>query len=179
MKTLTDQAVADKAANDKASDDFKAKVADQEGQIGRLSDSLKQWKGAYNQVAELATDKDAQARQLAMQVALLQRTVDERETENLALYKTGMDILTRYERFGLGDAIAAKEPFVGVSRVKLENQVQDYKNKLLDHAVTGGVPSKPPPGSPALIMPPAPVAPASDKSAKTNASAPAKPVNDI
>jgi chromosome segregation ATPase len=145
VKNLTDQAATDKAASDDAITGLKSQVADQTGQIGRLNDGLKQWKDAYNQVAQLATAKEAARAQLALQAALLQRTVDDRETKNLALYKLGNEILTRYEQFGLGDALAAKEPFVGVTRVKLENLVQDYKNKLLDQAITSGQPMAPSP----------------------------------
>ena len=145
---MTEKSIADRDASDKAIADLKTQVTDLTGQVARLTDGLKQWKDAYNQAAQLAAEKEAARSQYAMQAAVLQRTVDDRETKNLALYKLGSDILKRYEQFGLGDAISAKEPFVGVSRVKLENLVQDYKNKLLDHAVTSGQP-----------LPPAAVAP--------------------
>jgi chemotaxis protein histidine kinase CheA len=136
LKAVTDNAAADKASTDKAIADLKAQSDDQQGQITRLTDGLKQWKDAYGQEAQLATTIEAARKQYALQAALLQRTVDDRETKNLALYKLGGEILTRYEQFGLGDALTAKEPFVGLSRVKLENLVQDYKNKLLDQAIT-------------------------------------------
>ena len=38
----------------------------------------------------------------------------------------------RLENFSYGTALAAREPFVGATRVKLENEVQGYKDKLLD-----------------------------------------------
>jgi chromosome segregation ATPase len=150
VKTLTDEAAADKIDTDKTIADLKAQVADETGQISRLNEGLKQWKEAYAQVSQLATAKEAARAQLALQAAILQRTVDDRETKNLALYKLANEILTRYEKFGLGDALAAKEPFTGVTRVKLENLVQDYKNKLLDQAVTSGqvpAPAAPPVGT--------------------------------
>jgi hypothetical protein len=167
VKTLTDQATADKTASDKAIADLKSDVADKTGQIGRLNDGLKQWKDAYHQVAQLATAKEAARAQLALQAALLQHTVDDREAKNLALYKIGNEILTRYEQFSLGDAIGAKEPFVGVTRVKLENLVQDYKNKLLDQAITSG----PPAGS----IPSVPNAGKSDKAKMTSSAKPENP----
>jgi len=140
LKSMTDKSIADRDASDKAIADLKTQVADLTGQVTRLTDGLKQWKDAFTQTKQLADEKEAARSQYAMQAAVLQRTVDDRETKNLALYKLGSDILKRYEQFGLGDAISAKEPFVGVSRVKLENLVQDYKNKLLDEAVTSGQP---------------------------------------
>jgi DNA repair exonuclease SbcCD ATPase subunit len=138
LKTVSDQAAADKADMGKQIADLQAQAADQKGQIDRLNEGLKEWKDAYNQTAQLAATSEAARKQYAMEAAILQRTVDDRETKNLALYKLGNEILTRYEKFGLGEALEAKEPFVGLSRVKLETLVQDYKNKLLDQAVTSG-----------------------------------------
>jgi hypothetical protein len=138
LKSVGDQAVADKTAADQTISDLQGKVADEKGQIDRLTAGLKEWKDAYNQTAQLAAISEAARKQYAIQAAVLQRTVDDRETKNLALYKLGNEILTRYEKFGLGEALEAKEPFVGLSRVKLETLVQDYKNKLLDQAVTSG-----------------------------------------
>jgi hypothetical protein len=40
------------------------------------------------------------------------------------------EILTRYEKFSLGEALAAREPFIGLTRVKLENLTQDYSDKI-------------------------------------------------
>ncbi len=140
ITTLTKQSADDKDAADKSIAALNAQVADQTGQIGRLNDALKQWKDAYNQTTQLAALKETARAQLAVQAALLQRTVDDRETKNIALFKLGNEILTRYEKFGLGDALGAKEPFVGISRVKLETLVQDYKDKLLNQAVTAGQP---------------------------------------
>jgi chromosome segregation ATPase len=153
-----------KSLSDKTIADLKAQVADETGQIARLNDGLKQWKDAYNQAAQLATAKEAARAQLALQAALLQRTIDDRETKNLELYKLSNEILTRYERFGLGDALAAKEPFVGVTRVTLENLVQDYKNKILDQAVTSGAPL---PAMPA----------GREQQTKANTPAPAEPAD--
>jgi chromosome segregation ATPase len=153
LKSATDEAAADKSAADTAITGLKSQVTDQAGQIARLDDGLKQWKDAYAQMSQLATEKEAARSQLAMRAAVLQRTVDDRETKNLALFALANEILNRYERFGLGDALAAKEPFVGVSRVKLENLVQDYKNKILDQAVTSGQPA------PAALPAPAKAAP--------------------
>ena len=174
LKTVSDQASADKTAAEKSIDDLKSQVTDQKGQIDRLNDGLKQWKDAYSQVEQLAASREAARAQYATQAALLQRTVEDRETKNLALFKLGNEILTRYENFGLGDAMTAREPFVGLTRVKLENLVQDYKNKLLDQAVTTGQASSPPELRAAPVVPT--VTPSPAKVQKADASVPPKPV---
>ena len=140
VAALTKQSADDKAASDKAIADLNSQVADQSGQITRLNQALTEWKNAYNQVAQLATSKEEARTKLALQAALLQRTVDDREAKNIELFKTGSEILTRYEKFGLGEAIGAKEPFTGLTRVKLQELVQDYKDKLLNQTVKAGQP---------------------------------------
>jgi hypothetical protein len=89
-------------------------------------------------VKQAQSDKDAadtEHAKLASQIILLQRQLDDAITKNLALFKLGNEILTRYEHFGLGDALSAKEPFTQLTKVKLENFVQEYQDKLSDQKV--------------------------------------------
>ena len=131
-KTLTKQAIADKDASDKTIADLNAKLAAQAAEISGYKDALAKWKAGYQFFATAAKAKEAERAKLASEGILLQRRVDDLETRNTNLFQIGNEILTRYEKFGLGQALAAKEPFVGVTRVKLENQVQGYQDKLLN-----------------------------------------------
>jgi hypothetical protein len=137
----------------------KTQIADLNTQLQKFSDALKAWKADDAAKTTLAANKEAARAQLAGDVITLQRLVVDREQKNLALFDTGNEILTRYEKFSLGDALAAKEPFVGLTRVKLEELVQDYRDKLLNHVVT----------TPGVLSPGAPVqspAPATASAAK-------------
>jgi len=138
IASLTKQSADDKAASDKAIADLKAQNADQVTQIGKLNDALAAWQKDDKQYVQLARDKEAARASLAAQVILLQRVIDDRERKNLALYNLGNEILTRYEKYGLGEALAAKEPFTGLTRVKLQELVQDYQDKIADQRVTPG-----------------------------------------
>ena len=101
----------------------------------------------------------------------MQRIIDDREAKNLALYNLGNEILTRYEKYGLGEALAAKEPFTGVTRVKLQELVQDYRDKISDQRVTPGeVPPAPP-----TVQKSRPDAPAPQRTASTQSNAVAAP----
>jgi peptidoglycan hydrolase CwlO-like protein len=143
LKTVSDQAMADKADMTKRIATLQGQTDDQKRQITTLTATIAQWHKAYDQTAQLAAGNEAARKQYAIQAALLQRTVDDREVKNLALYKLANEILTRYEKFGLGEALEAKEPFIGVTRVKLETLVQEYKDKILDQAVTSRQPLAP------------------------------------
>jgi hypothetical protein len=145
LHDATAQSAADKTASDKAIADLNAKVTDQTGQIARLTAEKDALNNDCHQQTLLAQAKEAARAQLALQAILLQRTIDDRETKNLQLYQTANEILVRYQKFSLGDALAAKEPFTGLSRAKLENLVQDYKDKILNGTVTPGQPVSTPP----------------------------------
>jgi chromosome segregation ATPase len=135
---LTKQAAADQDSSTKTIADLNTKLADQNTFVTQLKDALEKWKATYNQAVTLANTKEAQRAKLESQVIVLQRRVDDAETKNLALYNIGKEVLGRYQKFGLGTAITAREPFVGITRVKLENLVQDYSDKLNDQTIKSG-----------------------------------------
>ncbi len=138
IAALTKQSADDKTASDQAIAALKSQNADLTTQIEKLNNALAAWEKDDRQNVQLAKDKEAARAQLAVQVVLQQRVIDDRETKNLALFNLGNEILTRYEKFGLGEALVAKEPFTGLSRVKLQELVQDYRDKISDQRVTPG-----------------------------------------
>jgi chromosome segregation ATPase len=131
VEALTKQAAADK----EKLDSLTSKASDQEKALLEAKDSLGKWKAAYEQVAVDAKNSEAERSRLAEESIGLKRKLEDRERKNLALFKVGNEILTRYEKFGLGEALAAREPFTGVTRAKLESLVQDYHDKLADQRV--------------------------------------------
>ena len=131
VDTLSKQAAADK----KQLEDLTAKTDAQEKELAQTKESLDKWKTAYDQTAIAAKKAEAERFKLASQSVVLQRKVEDRERKNLELFRIGNEILTRYEKFGLGEALTAKEPFTGLTRVKLENLVQGYQDALADNRV--------------------------------------------
>jgi chromosome segregation ATPase len=135
VATLTENAKTDKEAADKTIADLNTKTTQQEAEIAQLKDALAKWKESQKQAIDLIGTKEAQRAKLAGDNILLQRRVDEYHTKNLALYKVGTEVLDRYEKFGLGDALTAREPFVGLTRVRFQNLVQDYQDKLSEQKI--------------------------------------------
>jgi len=127
VDALNKQVAADKEKLDQL--DAKQKELDD------TKESLGKWKAAYEQIQTAAQKSEAERAKLASESIILKRKVEDRERKNLELFKTANEILTRYEKFGLGEALSAKEPFTGIARVKLENQVQDYQDKIADERV--------------------------------------------
>ena len=126
LKTLTEQV---QSLTKQASEAEKTS-AGQAAEIAKYKETLEKWKVAYEQASTVAAGKEAERAKLADKSIMLERRVADLQTRNAALFNLGNEILHRYERFSLGDALAAKEPFTGLTRVKLENLVQDYQDKL-------------------------------------------------
>ncbi len=146
IATLTANAAKDKSDWDAAKTDLIAQNNEKDREIATLNAAIVQWKAAYAQSDALAKATEDARQKLAAQIIELQRLVVDRETKNLQLYQTANDILVRYEKFSLGDALAAKEPFVGITRTKLQNLVQGYQQKLAQGTT-------PPPPSSVMITP--------------------------
>lgn len=167
LETLKKQTAANQATADKAIADYQAKIDERDREIGSLRVSLDKWKTAHQKVTALAQNKEAQRAKLADQVILLDRRVADQQTKNASMYKLGIEILDRYEKFGLGTALTAREPFVGLTRVKFENLIQDYSDKLTDTRIK----PEPAPAAAASPKPPATPKPATPAPAKKPKSA--------
>jgi len=132
LEAITKEANANNLAA-KAVDTLKSQVTRQDKEITQLNEAIESCK----QTSEVARNKEVErARIMDEAVIELERLVADRQAKNLALYKLASEILQRYQQFGLGDALTAREPFVGITRVKLQNLVQDYQDKLLNERVT-------------------------------------------
>jgi predicted nucleic acid-binding Zn-ribbon protein len=135
LETLTKQSAADKEAGDKAVDDLKVQLAARDSQIEVAKRSIQSLETELKKVTDIARTKEAQRAKLDAEAIVLRRRVADQQVKNAAMYKIGTEILTRYEKFGLGEALTAREPFVGTTRVKLETLVQDYSDNLADQKI--------------------------------------------
>lgn len=135
LDTAIKRADEDKAAAGKEIATRKEQLADAAAREKALRENLDQWRASHAQVSELARKTEAERATLKSETLALRRLVETRERQNLALYRTGREVLKRYEDYGLGRALLAREPFTGLSKVKLEEQVQDYRDQLSDGLV--------------------------------------------
>ncbi len=104
-------------------------------EISRLQTTLQKWKAAHSEATTVLRRTEATRSRLSAANITLERTVAERERQNLALYATASEILQRYADFSLGRAIAAREPFTGLARARIEEQIQDYADKIQDSRI--------------------------------------------
>ena len=102
---------------------------------GKLNASVAQCEKATQGASEAARSKEDERARLAAQVSSLDDRLSASEARNGRMYKVGKDIIDWLSKVGVGAAIAAREPFLGMKRVELENVAQDYEDKLLEQKV--------------------------------------------
>jgi chromosome segregation ATPase len=106
------------------------KFVEQRDKSDKLADSYK---------ASVETIKQRDAEKETLNVRTLEqreiigrqsRLVQACEEKNLALYQLGTDLLQRYRNKSVMDALKQAEPFTQLEKVKMENLVQEYSEKL-------------------------------------------------
>ncbi len=133
LQSLIKQTNAEREESDKALASLKEKNATQAGDIVRLNEALTKWKQGYQERTKVAQTTEAERSKLAARVILLDRKVADQQRRNDELYRIGTEVLKRYEGFGLGSAISAREPFTRITRARLEELIQDYRDKITDN----------------------------------------------
>jgi predicted nucleic acid-binding Zn-ribbon protein len=144
LDALKKKSTSDKKSADDTIDDLKTKLATDDLQINHLTESLGKWKLGYAKLAEYAKATEGKRAELASKIILLDRRIAEQQVKNAEMYRLGNEVLDRYAQFGLGTAISAREPFVGITKVKFQTLLQDYQNKLTDQTIKpdNAVPAK-------------------------------------
>lgn len=135
LADLTKRSNEDKAESDKTIGRLQALVDSQKQENARLSASLEKWKSAFQRLSDVAQKTEAVRAKLDASNIALERKASDRERQNLELYKTAREILQRYADFSTGRALTAREPFTGIAKARLEEQVQDYADKLEDSKI--------------------------------------------
>lgn len=116
---------------------------------GQLDEAKKQLAAAQT----LATANAALLKQRDSE--LLQRSTELKDaasrnalldSRNAALVDIGSELVERYRRKTVWDAVRDREPLTGLHRVQFETLVQDYRNRVLDAAASTpcAAPASPP-----------------------------------
>jgi len=135
VKLLTQHGEQDRETAAKKIEALNAQVAEQSKALEALKKDYAKCRADYQAATVLAQNTEAARKSLEEEKIVLVRKTEEQKTKNAEIYKLGREILLRYEKFGLGEVIGAKEPFVGTTRVKLESYVQDFQDKLSDQKI--------------------------------------------
>ena len=135
LEELTKKSASERKMANETIDDLSTKLANSESMGNHLAESLTKWKQGYAKLADYAKATEGKRAEYASKCILLERRIAEQQVRNAEMYRLANEVLDRYAQFGLGTAISAREPFVGITKVKFQNLVQDYQNKLTDQTI--------------------------------------------
>ncbi len=130
VAALTKQATEDKEAADKAAVKLAEEIAAKSADIARLNDLLVKSEDTGKKSAALLKKTEEQRAKLAGEAIQLQRTVTEQRAKNAKMHEAAEEVLSRYEKFSLGTALTAREPFAGITRARLQTYVDESDAKL-------------------------------------------------
>ena len=131
-ESLTKELFAERTSSTNMIAELNTKLEERGTVITSLQTKVEKWKKSYSELTAFAAHKESERAKLQDKSTKLERQVANQQVKNLEMYKAGMDTLSRYEKFGLADAILAREPFIGTTKVKFENLIQNQADKLTD-----------------------------------------------
>jgi chromosome segregation ATPase len=122
-----------KAADPEELAKLRAMLDDARHQMDAMAASNAKWQAAYQQAAGLARTRDADAKQLAQALAAARKedAINRATNEKLAALAGDILHLYRSEDFR-GILLRSYEPLLGLGKVKLDNMVQDYEDRIAD-----------------------------------------------
>jgi chromosome segregation ATPase len=107
------------------------RLAEQGEANARLTEELSRCQAAARTDADAARTKEEERARLAGREAGLAERLAAAEARNERLYRLNKQIIDWLGQMGVGGALAAREPFLGLRRVELENLAQEYEDQAL------------------------------------------------
>ena len=132
LKVSGEKLVAETDRAKKEDEKLRGEIAAKEAEIAQTKAELVKATEFGTKAAEMARKTEAARSKLEAENTLLKRVVADQRMKNGKMFEIGNEILTRYQKFGFGTAITAREPFVGTTRVKLETLIEEYGGKLAE-----------------------------------------------
>lgn len=118
-----------------AVDEFNVRLQQERDQAVRIQETALKLKGALEEANAQAHQREADLKQASDHAERQKTRAEACEAHNQQLFLVGNEILDRYRDVGISDVLAAREPFIGLKRVELENLMQDFEDHLLDNQV--------------------------------------------
>jgi predicted RNase H-like nuclease (RuvC/YqgF family) len=148
VEELGKQLAGDRETAKAEGEKLRAEIATRDATIAQTREELVKATNFGTKTAEMLKTTEAERAKLAAEAIQLKRVVADQRVKNGKMFEISSEILTRYEKFGLGTALTAREPFVGITRARLESMVEEYGGKIAEQRLKA-VGSTPPAGKPA------------------------------
>lgn len=98
---------------------------------------LEETVGLYNGLRQQCQQLAAEHQRVADQKTQAEDRLIACTADNAALYEAGVELLDAYRNKGFGALMSGKEPVFQFQRVREENQVQEYEDRLRESRIRG------------------------------------------
>lgn len=132
QKAALAQAEAGLSAAGRRSDALSGSLAKTQMRLEQTTAKLREVAGMYRETRAKLQQAEAARDDLAAQLAETSRQLQDAEDKNLALYKVNRELMVRYQRKSAWDALRQAEPFSGIRGVAIENELQDYEDRMYE-----------------------------------------------
>jgi chromosome segregation ATPase len=119
----------------KAETDYRTAVREFNDRLEERNQTLEKWKDAYTEAATVARTKDAERAKFEGESKAFKASTRACTIKNQELVKVGRELLARYEGVTFGDMLVANEPLTAIGRVRVQNLLQDYGDKVLNQKI--------------------------------------------
>jgi len=171
LKSANQKTIADLDLEKKANATLKGEVEKRDAVIVEAKAALEKWQKDFTQLIAALRKSEAETAKLTAKNTNLENLVEAQRRQNVEMYTTGMEILKRYENFWLGDALLAREPFVGNTKVKYQRLAQEGYDKIFAARVRDIDPEK-------VVVPPPAEMPEKPKAAESERKPRQKKTNE-
>ena len=130
VASLQSQMIEERNASANQITELRAAVEQRNDRITGFEAQVAKWEKDYAVMVEKARKAEFANAQAKARIATLERTVQEQQIKNIELKQTAEEILDRYAGTSLGTSVLAREPFIGVTRAKLQTLMQDLETRV-------------------------------------------------
>jgi chromosome segregation ATPase len=95
----------------------------------RMEEMIARYRDLATQLKEVEADRSKQVKDLAERNA----AYDKCAQNNAQLYQISSEVLDRYEHVGLFTKVSADEPFSRITRTRIENLADEYRQRAMEN----------------------------------------------
>lgn len=132
QKTELAQSAASLSAASSRASALDGNLARTKDRLAKTEDKLREVAGMYKDTRAKLNQTEAERQSLEEQLAATRKELADAEKKNLALYEVNTELLAQYRGKTVWDAIKQREPLTGIRDVSVENQVQDYEDRMYE-----------------------------------------------
>lgn len=160
MKKDLDTAQSDLASTKKERDALKARVGAStaaagtiaqltasrdaaEKNVGAYKQRMEELVGKYREIATNLRDVEGDRGKLRQQLEERNAAFDKCAENNLQLFQITNEVLDRYEHVGMFTKVSASEPFTQLTRTRIQNLADEYRQRAMENRTKKQAPSTP------------------------------------